>query len=46
MTLLLKLKDLCYYDYKAEVVWVLNKFSYKERKLKERMQSLRDRGEL
>lgn len=46
MRLLLKLKDMCYYEYQGEIVWVYNKFPYKEKTLKQRLQSLRDRGEI
>lgn len=43
MKLILKLKDMCYYIYKDEIVWFKNKESYRERPLKSRLQSLKHR---
>lgn len=48
MRLILQLADLTYYEYKGEIVWFknLNKGKPVKKGLKNRLQSLRDRGEL
>lgn len=45
MRLLLILDDMCYYEYKGEIVWFKNKSAFKERALKGRLQSLKDKGQ-
>ena len=44
--LLLKLKDMCYYEYKGELVWIPNKKPYMERTNKSKLDVLRSKGEI